>query len=83
MAIVNLIVAIVDAVRPESMYKCWLVSVPQRIGGALNAVGPDAPGVIVVYVLVQEPVADAGCCNTALKKSSLTWQISVEHRDTV
>ena len=57
--------------------QCCPVSVPQSFGGTLYAVLPEAPGVIVVYVFVQDPVADAGCCSTALKKSSLTWQISV------
>ena len=49
---------------------------PQRAGGVLNLVLPEAPGVIVVYVVAQEPVVDPGCCRTTLKKSSLTWQIS-------
>jgi hypothetical protein len=47
-ASVNLIVAIVDEERPESMYKCWSVRVPHSVGGLVYAVFPDAPGVMVV-----------------------------------
>ena len=51
---------------------CWSVRVPHSFGGILYAVVPDAPGVVVIYVLVHDPVELAGCCNTALKKSSHT-----------
>ena len=52
--------------------QCWSVRVPHKTGGVLYAVTPDAPGVIEAYALVHDPVALAGCCNTTLKKSSLT-----------
>ena len=55
-----------------NILQCWPVRVPHKIGGVLYLVEPVAPGVIVVYVLVHDPELDVGCCNTALKKSSLT-----------